>query len=255
MPDRILRAGILDSDRIDQLDAASEVFYRRLMSIVDDHGLFDARPSLLRSKCYPVRKSVRETDISHWMAACQKAGLIALYTHDGKPFGKMLDTKWKVRSEPKFPLPTVANNCLQPPTNAPVVVVVDVSVDGVDASPPAPPPASDSQGKRLAKDWALPDDWKAWALTERPGLDVATESAKFADYWHAKAGKDARKSDWLATWRNWVRNARSASNCAQPSAPATNPGGISPVLDPAEAKRREGEALAAMERQLKEFGP
>ena len=33
-----------------------------------------------------------------------------------------------------------------------------------------------------------------------------TIGATFADFWHAKAGKDACKLDWLATWRNWIRN-------------------------------------------------
>jgi T5orf172 domain len=32
MPNRVIREGILSSERVDQLDAASEVFYRRLMS-------------------------------------------------------------------------------------------------------------------------------------------------------------------------------------------------------------------------------
>ncbi|QXP89479.1 hypothetical protein [Methylococcus capsulatus] len=27
----------------------------------------------------------------------------------------------------------------------------------------------------------------------------------FRDYWVAKSGADARKADWGATWRNWVR--------------------------------------------------
>ena len=30
---------------------------------------------------------------------------------------------------------------------------------------------------------------------------------QFVDYWHAKAGKDATKRDWNATWRNWIRRA------------------------------------------------
>ena len=36
---------------------------------------------------------------------------------------------------------------------------------------------------------------------------VRAEAAKFADYWHAKAGKDATKADWSATWRTWCRKA------------------------------------------------
>lgn len=63
-----------------------------------------------------------------------------------------------------------------------------------------------SRGSRLHADWVLPNDWQAWAIAERPDLDVQKISADFADYWHAKPGKDGRKSDWQATWRRWVRN-------------------------------------------------
>lgn len=106
MPVRLLREGILSSERVDQLDAPAEVFYRRLMSKVDDHGLFDARVAMLRSSLYPLRVDrVREADISRWIAACEKAGLIALYSHDGKPFLQMLRTQWQARSAPKYPPP------------------------------------------------------------------------------------------------------------------------------------------------------
>lgn len=106
MPLRLIREDIITSDRIDQLDFPAEVFYRRLMNKVDDYGLFDARPSILRTSLYPLRVDrVREADIARWIAACDKAGVIALYEHGGKPFLQMLDTKWQTRSEPKYPLP------------------------------------------------------------------------------------------------------------------------------------------------------
>ena len=50
MPDRIVRQGILTSDRVNQLDWGAECFYRRLMSIVDDYGRYDARPAVLRAQ-------------------------------------------------------------------------------------------------------------------------------------------------------------------------------------------------------------
>ena len=106
MPLRLIREAILTSERVDQLDPPAEVFYRRLMSKVDDYGLFDARPSILRASLYPLRiDRVREADCSRWIAACEKAGLIALYQHDGRPYMQMLDTRWQTRSEPKHPLP------------------------------------------------------------------------------------------------------------------------------------------------------
>jgi uncharacterized protein YdaU (DUF1376 family) len=62
------------------------------------------------------------------------------------------------------------------------------------------------RGSRLANDWVLPDEWEYWANKERPDLDAKQVFDQFRDYWCAKAGKDAIKLDWQATWRNWVRN-------------------------------------------------
>jgi biotin operon repressor len=69
-----------------------------------------------------------------------------------------------------------------------------------------------AQGSRLPSDWALPSDWYAWARNERPELDIRHEAEKFRDYWLALAGAKARKADWLATWRNWIRNANAPRN-------------------------------------------
>ena len=125
MPTRLLREGILTSDRVDRLTAEGEVFYRRLMSKVDDHGLFDARPSVLRAALYPLRlENTTENTCEQLLTECCNAGLIIIYQIHGKPFLKMVDTKWKVRSEPKFPPPV--NGCKQLKTPVSLDVVVDV---------------------------------------------------------------------------------------------------------------------------------
>lgn len=112
MPNRILRESILDSEAVDQLSVAAEVFYRRLMSVVDDFGRFDARPSVLRSRCYPLRvTTAREADISRWLAECEKAGLIVLYSVDGKQyllFHKLGEPRAKSSKFPAPPAGTVA---------------------------------------------------------------------------------------------------------------------------------------------------
>lgn len=79
------------------------------------------------------------------------------------------------------------------------------------------PSAKSPRGTALPKDWALPDDWKTWAEKERPDVDVVTVSESFRDFWIAKPGKDGRKADWLATWRNWVRNQRTTPHKPQRS--------------------------------------
>jgi len=157
VPNRIIREGILTSDRIEQLDAPAEVFYRRLMSKVDDYGLYDARPSILRSSLYPLRVDrVREADIARWIAACEKAGVIALHQHDGKPYLQMVDTRWQARSEAKYPLPPAtihvklvspANTCAQV---KPVEHLDGVGDGDVVDKPPLPPRGG---GGRFERFW------------------------------------------------------------------------------------------------------
>ncbi len=233
----MIREGILTSDRVDQLDPQAEVFYRRLMSKVDDHGLYDARPSILRSSLYPLRVDrVREADISRWIAACEKAGLIALYQHDGKPYMQMLDTRWQARSEPKYPLPptnkggglqAAANSCAQPPATAPVVVdgdvVVDEGVDGARDAAPPPPPAPKAKGRKTAldPDFGISDRVQAWAAEKGYGqlqehLEAFKRKAKAKGYtyidWDA-AFMEAIREDWAKL------RGRAANGAAPPATP------------------------------------
>ena len=53
MPTRIIREGILDSKAVNALSEQAEIFYRRLMSVVDDYGRFEADTELLRARCFP----------------------------------------------------------------------------------------------------------------------------------------------------------------------------------------------------------
>lgn len=62
------------------------------------------------------------------------------------------------------------------------------------------------RGSRLANDFVLSTEWKEFCVQQRPDLKVGEVFEQFKDYWCAKPGKDGVKLDWLATWRNWVRN-------------------------------------------------
>jgi hypothetical protein len=76
-----------------------------------------------------------------------------------------------------------------------------------------PSPASSSTKKRdsAASGARLPDDWepsaelRAWAAANTPHVNWPVETETFRDYWRAKPGAKGRKSDWAATWRNWMR--------------------------------------------------
>ena len=68
-------------------------------------------------------------------------------------------------------------------------------------------------GTRLSEDWFLPKEYGEWAVSQGMAREqVRFEADKFKDFWISKAGKDASKLDWLATWRNWIRNNKSNGN-------------------------------------------
>lgn len=54
----------------------------------------------------------------------------------------------------------------------------------------------------------IPHEWGMWASTEHalPDSDINSEWMKFTDYWKANGTANARKKDWQAAWRTWIRN-------------------------------------------------
>lgn len=147
MPSRILRDGILTSERVTSLDWPAEVFYRRLMSVVDDFGRYYATPVLLRSACYPLQiDKVSDADVKAWLDACIKANLVNVYKAlDGKTYLELCDFRQQVRAKnSKFPScdTQMHSTCTAyAPVDGDVVVVEDVFVDGdvVDISSQAKP--------------------------------------------------------------------------------------------------------------------
>jgi len=105
------------------------------------------------------------------------------------------------------------------------------------------PPASQSdrtRASRLPLDWALPLKWGDWALGERPDWNhekVRSVAEQFRDHWLSKGGQDARKVDWEATWRTWVRREQSLSG-------ATNYKTGGPVLNKQEALEARNREIA-----------
>ncbi len=113
MPSRIIREGILTSERVDRLSPKAEIFYRRLMSVVDDHGRFDARPAVLIAACYPLRVgSICAADVEHMLSECaaDDTHLLLIYELAGKRYLQINDFRQQLRSKrSKYPDPNDPN--------------------------------------------------------------------------------------------------------------------------------------------------
>lgn len=233
MPNRILREGILTSERVAMLGWAEEVFYRRLMSVVDDFGRFTANPKLIRAACYPLLvDKVSDADVGKWLAKCAEAALVSVYpAPDGKRYLQLHDFKQQTRAE-KSKYPEMPSRCIadatQPPSNGTASAHVYVFGDGdvigdVGSGPsqaPEPPPAylgdanaGEIPGKAvvlLAAGWELPEAWgtDAEALGWKAS-EILHEAEKFRQYWVAGKGAGGRKSlrGWRQAWSNWLDKA------------------------------------------------
>lgn len=73
----------------------------------------------------------------------------------------------------------------------------------------------------------------AWARANVPNVDGRRETEKFRNYWRAKAGREAVKLDWIATWKNWMLTAAERL----PSANGNGSTGTPPAVKPGNEHR------------------
>ncbi len=55
----------------------------------------------------------------------------------------------------------------------------------------------------LPQTFIVTDEMISWFKSQNYTFNIQTETDRFMDYWKANGGM---KKDWVATWRNWMRN-------------------------------------------------
>lgn len=114
MPDRIIRESICTSDTLNQLSDFEERFWNRLIVNCDDYGRFDARPTILKSRLFPLMESKTKKDMTGALDKLASVGLVELYEVDGKPFLRVVtwDKYQRIRAKrSKYPEPV--GSCCQ----------------------------------------------------------------------------------------------------------------------------------------------
>jgi len=87
MPNRILKESICTSCEIQGLGRDAEILFYRLLVNCDDYGRMDARPAVVRSRCFPLQlDTVTDQDVKGWLERMVSVGILTLYNAKGKPF-------------------------------------------------------------------------------------------------------------------------------------------------------------------------
>ena len=113
MPNRILKESICSSDHIDKLTWFEEVLFYRLIVNCDDYGRFDGRPSIIKSRLFPLKETLTTKTVSGAIKKLENAGLVALYVFEDRPYLYLptWDHHQNVRAKrSKFPTPEQGMN-------------------------------------------------------------------------------------------------------------------------------------------------
>lgn len=76
-----------------------------------------------------------------------------------------------------------------------------------EQNPPNPPRGEQrsKRGTRIDSDWMPTPELIEQMRSECPTVNLEAEHKIFIDYWIAQPGQKGVKTDWAATWRNWMR--------------------------------------------------
>lgn len=79
-------------------------------------------------------------------------------------------------------------------------------------------PRATSKGTRIPDPFNVDEAMKEWAVERNMQPQwVMRQTERFVNYWSAVAGAKGVKTDWRATWRNWLLKAQDDAPAASPA--------------------------------------
>ncbi len=197
MPDRMLRDGIKFSPRIDAIDDRAECAFYRLITTVDDFGVYYADPLMVRAAIWPT-KSYRVAEVARVLDVLERAGLIARFSaKDGVRYLCLLRFRQRLAYGPRrrFPAPPFDEGTGE--------MRLELAEAPPEPSPPDKKKRSEEKGKRETPPLKISqEEWLAELCVRFPKLDVLAELTR-AKRHQERAGKVLQR-DWFADV--WLAN-------------------------------------------------
>jgi hypothetical protein len=213
---RTIKPEFPQSESMGRVSRDARLLFIQLWTLCDDSGRTRAASRMLASLLYPYDDDAPGL-IDGWLAELEREACVIRYQADGQNYLQVC--KWlnhqKIDkpSASKIPEFDESSRILANPLEASRPLTVG-SRKGSRSREDSPEESRNGSRLTLTE---LPGEWVAFCRSERRDLDPAKTFDAFRDYWKAQVGAKGRKADWLATWRNWVRNQRpSAKQTSEP---------------------------------------
>lgn len=227
---RNIKPSFFTNDTLAEVDPLGRLLFQGLWCLADREGRLEDRPKRIKAELLPYDNC----DVDSLLGELNRLGFILRYSVNGNRFIQVVNFAKHQNphvKEAASQIPAPDEHCastmqdteepeqagLIPDSPSLIPDPLNLIPEG-NASPKAPPAA---QGKRLSEDWQPTAEEIAFCKEERPDLDPASVADRFRDYWIAQPGVKGRKSNWTATWRNWVRGEKGVKSGASPPTAAT----------------------------------
>ena len=100
------------------LSESAEILYRRLMSVVDDYGRWEANPDLIRARCFPLQLSRWSTvKLRESLLEIRESRLITVFHRGGKDYLQINNFGQRKQSRSKYPDPDLPESAGEPEPN------------------------------------------------------------------------------------------------------------------------------------------
>lgn len=198
-----------------ELNLPIRIAFAGLWTACDREGRFKWSVPELKLDCLPFD----DLDFSRVLDALTTRGFVKKYTVDGCEYGvvpsfhkhQSINNKERVSDIPEPVENTAQSNASSTRSTRDLTKTKGKGREGNKVEKEITKVISQkksNKGTRLKSGWVVPDEWIEWAASQGMQADrTQRESEKFSDYWPAQPGQRGVKSDWFATWRNWIRKA------------------------------------------------
>ena len=194
-----------------------EVTFYRLLVNADDYGCFDAREAVVKSRLFPLKDTMKLSEVGKILDRLAETGLITRYTKDGKPF--LCVNKWgehqRLRvSRHKYPTPDEADSLPQVAASC-----GEKSLESESESESESEIESESEKRKAQETW-FERFWKAYPrkvnrVGARKAFDKIKPDEALLEKIIAAIGKQIESEQWTkdggqyiphpATWLNGHR--------------------------------------------------
>lgn len=197
MPNRIIKETIHDSEDVNKMTDFQFRLWVNLIAYVDDYGRGDARPAIIKGKCFPLRDRLTNKDIEAALKALAGIGCVGLYEVDGKPYlyFPTWESHQRVRQKvSKYPAPPENDNLPQ--------VAASCGELRLESNPIQSESESESESKCVKFTPPTLEEVEAYCKERNNSVDPK----KFFDYysvgnWIDSEGKPVRKwKQKIITW-------------------------------------------------------